>query len=59
MKAKNRMTLMSIDKFHLECHCINGSIVNGFPETLLYSFALTSPTGRKYKENQESNFLNR
>ena len=35
----------------LKCDCIQGSIVNGVRETLLFSFALSSPSGHKiYKE---------
>ena len=39
------------DKVHLKCDCINGSIVNGIREPILYSFALSSPSRHKlYKE---------
>ena len=35
----------------LKCDCINGSIVNGVRETILYSFAPYSPPGHKtFKE---------
>ena len=41
----------SIDKVHLKCDCIDGSIVNGIREPILYSFALSSPPDHKlYKE---------
>ena len=40
-----------IDKIHIKCDCIQGSIVNGIREPILYSFALSSPPGHKiYKE---------
>ena len=40
-----------IDKIHLKCDCIQGPIVNGIREPILYSFALSSPPGHKiYKE---------
>ena len=40
-----------IDKIHLKCDCIQGSIVNGVREPILNSFALSSPPGHKiYKE---------
>ena len=40
-----------IDKIHLKCDCIQGSIENGIREPILYSFALSSPPGQKmYKE---------
>ena len=35
------------NKIHLKCDCINGSIVNGIRELILYSFALSSPPGHK------------
>ena len=39
------------DKIHLKCDFIQGSIVNGIREPILYSFALSSPPGHKiYKE---------
>ena len=40
-----------IDKVHLKCDCIQGSIVNGIREPILYSFALSASPGNKiYKE---------
>ena len=40
-----------VDKIHLKENCIQGSIVNGVREPILYSFALSSPPGHKiYKE---------
>ena len=45
------INIISIDKIHLKCDCIQGSIVNGIREPILYSFALSSPPGHKiYKE---------
>ena len=35
--------ITGIDKIHLNCYCIQKSIVNGNRETILYSFALSSP----------------
>ena len=36
---------------HLKCDCINGSIVNGCREPILYSFAHGKPPGHKvYKK---------
>ena len=41
----------SIDKVRLKCDCIDGSIVNGIQEPILYSFALDQPPGHTiYKE---------
>ena len=45
------INITGIDKVHLKCDCINGSIVNGIREPILYSLSLSSPPGRKiYKE---------
>ena len=39
------------DKILLKCDCIQGSIMNGIREPILYSFALDQPPGHKiYKE---------
>ena len=43
--------ITGIDKVHLKCDCIRGSIVNGKREPILFRFALSSPPGDKiYKE---------
>ena len=39
--------ITGIDKVLLKCDCIQGSIVNGVREPILYSFALSSPPGQK------------
>ena len=39
--------ITGIDKIHLKCDCIQGSIVNGIREPILYSFALSSRPGHK------------
>ena len=45
------INITGIDKIHLNCDCIQGSIVNGIRESILFSFALSSPPGHKmYKE---------
>ena len=45
------INITGIDKIHLKCDCINGSIKNGVREPILYSFASSSTTGQKiYKE---------
>ena len=38
---------MGVDKIHLKYGRINGSIVNGVREPILYSFALSSPLSHK------------
>ena len=40
------MKTTGVDKVHLNCDCINGSIVNDVREPILYSFALSSPPGQ-------------
>ena len=43
--------ITSIDKVHLKCDCIDGSIVNSIREIILHSFALDQPPGHTiYKE---------
>ena len=50
-KSKRPINITGIDKIHLKSGCIQGSIVNGIREPILYSFALSSPPGHKiYKE---------
>ena len=50
-KSDKPINITGIDKIHLETDCIQGSIVNGIREPILYSFALSSPPGHRiYKE---------
>ena len=50
-KSDKPINITGIDKIHLKCKFIQGSIVNGIREPILYSFALSSPPGHKiYKE---------
>ena len=50
-KGNRPINLTGIDKVHLKCDCIDGSIMNGTREPILYSFALDQPPGHKiYKE---------
>ena len=39
-KSDKPINITGIDKVHLKCDCIDGSIVNGIREPILYSFAL-------------------
>ena len=52
-KSDKPINITGIDKIHLKCDCIEGSIVNGIREPILYSFALSSPPVIKYTKNQE------
>ena len=50
-QSNKPISITGIDKVHLKCDCIQGSIVNGKREPILFSFALSSPPGHKiYKE---------
>ena len=50
-RSDKAINITGIDKIHLKCDCIQGSIVNGIREPILYSFALDQPPGHKlYKE---------
>ena len=50
-KSDKSINIIGIDKIHLKCDCVNGSVVNGVREPILYSFALSSPPGHKiFKE---------
>ena len=50
-KSNRPINITGIDKIHLKCDCIQGSIVNGIREPILYSIGLSSPPGQKiYKE---------
>ena len=50
-KSDKPINITGIDKIHLKCDCVQGSIVNGKRESILFSFALSSSPGHKiYKE---------
>ena len=56
-KSDNPINITEIDKIPLKCDCIQGSIVNGKREPILFSFALSSPPGHKiYKEPRVKRF---
>ena len=50
-KSQKPINIAVVDKVHLKCDCINGSIGNGVREPILYSIGLFSPLGQKnFKE---------
>ena len=50
-KSDKPINITGIDKVHLKCDCIDGSIMNGTREPILYSFSLDQAPGHKiYKE---------
>ena len=56
-KSDRPINITGIDKVHLKCDFIQGSIVNGIREPILFSFALSSPPGHKiYKEPRIKHF---
>ena len=58
-RSDTPINITGIDKILLKCDCIQGSIVNGVREPILYSFALSSPPGHKiYKEPRIKLFKN-
>ena len=58
-KSDKHINFTGIDKIHLKCDCIQGSIVNGFIEPILYLFVCHRRPDIKYTKNQESNFSKR
>ena len=57
-KSDKLNNITGIDKLHLKCDCIEGSIVNGIREPILFSFAVSSPPGHKiYKEPKVKFFI--
>ena len=49
-KSEKPINITGIDKVHLKCDCIDGSILNGNRQPILYSFALDQPPGHKIYE---------
>ena len=46
-KSDRPIDITGIDKIPLKCDCIQGSLVNGIRQPILYNFALSSPPGLK------------
>ena len=50
-KSEKPNTITGIDKMHLKCDCVNGSVVNGTGEPIFYSFGFDQSQAHKiYKE---------
>ena len=58
-KSDKPINITGIDKIQLKCDCIQGSIVNGIIELILYSFALFAPPGHKIYKEPRVKFLKR
>ena len=54
-KSKKPIISTGVDKIHLNCDCVNGSIVNGTTEPILYSFGLTSLPRQKIHNQSKVN----
>ena len=50
----NILNLNTIDKIHLKCDCIDGSIQNGLGQPILFSFVLDKPSGYKVFSEPET-----
>ena len=50
IKIKKPKNITGVDKIHLNCNCIEGSIVNDIQEPILYSSALEQPPGHEIYE---------
>ena len=46
-KSEKPVMITTTDKVHLKCGCVDGSIVNGIREQILFSFSLGAPPGYK------------
>ena len=54
-KSEKPVMITTTDKVHLKCDCVDGSIVNGKREQILFPFNLSAPPG--YKIVKEPNII--
>ena len=47
LTSEKPVMITTTDKVHLKCDCVDGSIVNGIREQILFSFNLSAPPGYK------------
>ena len=52
--SQKAVTLGNTNKIHLKCDCIDGSVVNGLRQPILYSFALDKLPGYKVFSEPET-----
>ena len=45
--SEKPVMITTTDKVHLKCDCVDGSIINGIREQILFSFNLSAPPGYK------------
>ena len=51
IESEKPINITEIDKIHLKCDCINGSIINNLRQHILFSFAMEKlPGHRIHKE---------
>ena len=55
LKSEKPVIITPTDKVHLMCDCVDGSIVNGIREQILFSLNLSAPPG--YKNLKEPNTI--
>ena len=53
--SEKLVMITTTDKVHLKCDCVDGSIVNGIREQILFSFNLSASPG--YKIMKEPNYF--
>ena len=58
-KSGRPINITSIDKVHLKCDCIDGSILNGIRDSILFSFVYRHHQVIKFIKNRKKNFLRR
>ena len=57
-KSDRPINITGIDKNHLKCDCLAGSIINGVREPILFSFALSSPPRYKIIKEPRISLIN-
>ena len=56
-KSEKPIDITSIDKVHLKCDSIEGSLMNGVRQPILYSFALDKPPFHKIFKEPKNKFF--
>ena len=54
-KSEKPVMITTTDKVHLKCDCVDGSIVIGIREQILFSFNLSAPPGYKIIREPNTN----
>ena len=56
-ESDKQINITGINKIHLKCDCIQGRIVNGVREPILFSFTLSSPPSYKVFKDPRVKFF--